>query len=148
MKALTVKPKKNSLKEIKTWNGRGGKLLTSITEYRDGVFKVYFPESAGEKAQMLEELWSDPAGKSYPPLITEKSQNIDLSDYSHEMMSLGAASIRWEIQKGGKDISSKNAELLDSLQRMSDEEVDMFLEDNSWEIDLQYYLIESVASVA
>lgn len=103
---------------------------------------------AGEKAQMLEELWSDPAGKSYPPLITEKSQNIDLSDYSHEMMSLGAASIRWEIQKGGKDISSKNAELLDSLQRMSDEEVDMFLEDNSWEIDLQYYLIESVASVA
>jgi hypothetical protein len=47
MKALTVKPKKNSLKEIKTWNGRGGKLLTSITEYRDGVFKVYFPESAG-----------------------------------------------------------------------------------------------------
>lgn len=148
MKHITVRPAKNSLREIKTWNGSSGKVLCQVTEYRDGTLKVYFPESAREEKEMLAEKWADPKGKKYPAMIDEQSQNIDLSDYVHEMVDLGVASTQWEIKKGNKDISSKHSALLDELESMSEEDIEAFLEDNSWEIDLQYFLIGSVASVS
>jgi hypothetical protein len=94
MKSIRLEPEKNSLSEIKTWIGDDGSILSQITEYRDGVFNVFFPESDEEEQQMLADIWGEPDGKTYPEMITDASQNIDLSDYVHEMISLGVASIR------------------------------------------------------
>ena len=148
MKTLIVKPTKNSLKEIKNWVGDGGEVLSLITEYRDGVFEVQFPESDEEEREMVDKIHADSDGKKYPNLITQNSENIDLSDYAHEMIRLGVSSTRWEIQKAGKDISAQHRTLLDQLEGMSDEEFEEYLEDNSWEMDFQYFFIGSVASAS
>jgi len=148
MKSITLSPTKNSISEIKTWMGDDGEILSLIIEYRDGIFQVFFPESDDEEQQMLEDMWADPEGKSYPEIISEASQDIDLSDYAHEMISLGVSSSRWEVKKGGEDVSSEHRELLESLEEVSEWDLEEFLEDNSWEIDLQYFHVGSVASIS
>ena len=148
MKTVIVRPTKNSIKEIKKWEGDGGKVLSLITEYRDGVFEVYFPESDEEEREMLDNIYGDSDGKNYPNLITQNSENINLSDYAHEMISLGVSSTSWEIQKAGKDISARHRTLLDQLEGMSDEEFEKFLDDSSWEMGFQHYFIGSVASAS
>lgn len=147
MKSIKIEPAKNSLSEVKTWIGDDGSILSQITEYRDGVFEVFFPESAEEEQQMLADIWGEPDGKAYPEMITDTSQNIDLSDYVHEMLSLGAASIRWEVKRDGVDISSEHSDLLDSLEDAYGD-TDDYLEEHSWEEDLQYFLIGTVATIS
>jgi hypothetical protein len=64
------------------------------------------------------------------------------------MISLGVSSSRWEVKKGGEDVSSEHRELLESLEEVSEWDLEEFLEDNSWEIDLQYFHVGSVASIS
>tara|TARA_B100000900_G_C20333436_1_gene615143 strand:+ start:142 stop:585 length:444 start_codon:yes stop_codon:yes gene_type:complete len=146
MKSIRLEPEKNSLSEIKTWIGDDGSILSQITEYRDGVFNVFFPESDEEEQQMLADIWGEPDGKTYPEMITDASQNIDLSDYVHEMISLGVASIRWEVKRDDDDVRSEHSDLLDSLEDAY-EDIEDLLEEHSWEEDLQYFLIGSVATI-
>ena len=146
MKSIRLEPEKNSLSEIKTWIGDDGSILSQITEYRDGVFNVFFPESDEEEQQMLADIWGEPDGKTYPEMITDTSQNIDLSDYAHEMISLGVASIRWEVKRDDDDVRSEHSDLLDSLEDAY-EDIEDLLEEHSWEEDLQYFLIGSVATI-
>ena len=79
-------------------------------------------------------------------MITDASQNIDLSDYVHEMISLGVASIRWEVKRDDDDVSSEHRDLLDSLEDAY-EDIEDLLEEHSWEEDLQYFLIGTVATI-
>lgn len=147
MKTFTVVPAKNSISEIKTWMGDDGSTLSLITEYRDGIFSISFPESDDEERQVLEDLWAEPDGRSYPEMITEASRDIDLSDFVHEMISLGASSSRWTVERDGEDVTSQYEDLLDSLEGVPESDAEETLEKNSWGMDLQYFHIGSVASI-
>lgn len=148
MKSITLIPVKNSLSEIITWLGDDGAVLSQIISYRDGVFRVFFPESDDEELEMLKSIWAQPAGRTYPGMITETSQDIDLSGYVHEMISLGVSSSQWEVTREGDDVSSEYSDLLEDLEGLPESDLEEFLVDNLWEIDLQYFQVGSVASVS
>lgn len=144
MKEIHIYPVKNSIREIKTWESSNGEVLSSITHFRDGCFQVWFPESEAEEREMLEQLYAEPEGKHYSQAITENSENIDLSDYVHDVVELGVSSSEWFVKRGDDDVSSEFSSLLNQLEALDNYDSDEFLEENEWEIDLQYFEVGSI----
>lgn len=151
MKKLAVYPKKNNLSEIKTWIHADGFELIGTEDWRDGLIDVFFPENKKEEEEMLNEIYADSSGRRYPGLITLDSVDIDLSDYVHEVRQTSLGSYSWKVLKKHKkstvDDSENFSDLISKLENMDNDDIESYLEENEWELDLQYFFVKSIMKI-
>lgn len=145
MRKLTLAAQKNSLEEIVTYISESGAELINTRQYRDGEFAVFFPEDDQEEQGMLESLYVDTEGRSYPEILKGTDQNIDLSDYVHELIHTGVMSSSYKVLDQDEDVTTEYESLILQLESLEDYDIEEYLENNGWEIDLQYFLVKEVS---
>ena len=94
---------------------------------------------------MLESLYVDTEGRSYPEVLKETDQNIDLSDYVHELIHTGVMSSSYEVLDQDEDVTTEYESLILQLESLEDYDIEEYLENNGWQIDLQHFLVKEVS---
>jgi hypothetical protein len=140
-----VPSSKNSLTEVSTWekdfDGESA-VLTLERNWTTGSFTLYYPENKTEEAELLAEIWGDPTGKHYPPLPDENTPEIDLSDFRHDMNACSLGADVWSANSSSELIKENElGGVLSQVEALDPEEAETYLEQNEWELDLQYFRI-------